>query len=345
MRFSDLVTRNGECFESEYQREKAAPKRSGALHLFKIMDRLHGRGERVVQLYCAERFKQLAKDSHGNIEFRVGPNVIRRAIDAGEFSFEAPYDEHRFKEIKLQKSDFEDQPKATDPELMQFILHKAYLVGYKLNPHVGLYAANFEDSLDLAYLGVGHSDVRRIVWRLRELGLLSGKGKNADDPHVTGKLVNLYESQHGARLLNEYVFPKGTQFDAYKAVRQILQSAQRDILIVDNYLSDDILDTIAVLPTKVKARLLTSKVEPDFIVAINRFRSQYSQHHVEARKQKAEIHDRVIAIDGTHLYSLGHSIKGIGAKLSLINKLEDINAIKKLRDTLEQVWLSASVIA
>jgi hypothetical protein len=336
------VTRNGDCIEVDYNRMQPDVHRDGVLHLFKIMDAAHNRGERLLQIYCPDELRQAVNTCDYKVERRVGFNVIRRAFDSGELSFNAPYDKHLYKELKLQESDFENQAKATDPEIMQFILHKAYWLGYKLNPNIAIYPLDVEDSLDFDYLGVDRSDIQRIVWRLTGQKLFGGKHNSLDRPRVTEKLVSLYESSHGTKLHHEYVFPKGTQWEAYKAVRQILQSAKHGVFIVDNYMSDDILDTLASLPAKIKIRLLTSKVEPDFNVAVNRFRSQYPQLQLEVRRQKTEIHDRAIAVDGKEWYALGHSIRNIGAKLSLINKLEDSNAIQKLQTTLEQVWSSAT---
>ena len=138
--------------------------------------------------------------------------------------------------------------------------------------------------------------------------------------------------------------PRGTQWDAFKAIRQILQSAKREIFLVDNYMSDDVLDMVAALSPKIKVRLLTSKVDADFKVAVSRFRGQYALHQLEVRRHSAEIHDRAISVDNAQWYALGHSLKGFGGKLSLINKLEDVNAIQTLRNTLEKIWSAAALI-
>lgn len=340
----ERVTRNGECISIDYERIESDGHRPGTLYLFKVKDAAHNRGERLIQLYASQKFGLSPDAFEFKIQYDIGINAIRRAIDSGQFSFDMPYDKHQYKELKLQNLDFSDQPKAVAPEIMQFLLHKAYWLGYKLNPNIHIYPVIADDSVDLEYLGIESSDMSRIVWRLTGRGLFDKKDKNLNRPRVTEKLVSLYESGHSLKLPEEFVFPKGTQLEAYRAIRQILQSAQREVFVVDNYLADDILDTVASLPVTLKVRLLTSKVEPDFKVAVNRFREQYPQHQLEVRKQKAEIHDRVIAIDGTQIYALGQSVRNIGAKLSFINKLEDSNAIQRVRNTLEQVWSKATLV-
>jgi hypothetical protein len=49
-------------------------------------------------------------------------------------------------------------------------------------------------------------------------------------------------------------------------------------------MNDDVLDVIAALSPKIKARLLTSKVDADFKVAVTRFRNQYTLHQLEVRR-------------------------------------------------------------
>ena len=83
-----------------------------------------------------------------------------------------------------KKSDFEPGAKVTDPELMQYIMHKAYWLGYKLNPHVGLYTPQFEDPADYDYLGIEHSDIKRVVWLLTQRRLLGGKGQHREGPRT-----------------------------------------------------------------------------------------------------------------------------------------------------------------
>jgi hypothetical protein len=57
------------------------------------------------------------------------------------------------------------------------------------------------------------------------------------------------------------------------------------------------------------------------------------------RVHNADIHDRAIVIDRQHC--LGASIKGMGAKLSVLNKLDDPNARNVLLQALEDVWKTA----
>jgi len=141
-------------------------------------------------------------------------------------------------------------------------------------------------------------------------------------------------------LPNEKVFPKGSQYEAFKQVTSILGSATHEILIADNYMNDEVLDMLLAVPAKPNIKLLTFRPAPDFKVAVKRFQGQY-QRPVEAKTHDADIHDRAIVVDGTHVYALGGSIKDMGAKLTFLNKVEDATNIDKLRKELQRIWASA----
>ena len=92
----------------------------------------------------------------------------------------------------------------------------------------------------------------------------------------------MYESRQSTVIRNEQVFPKGTQFEAYKAVTNILRTATKEILVVDNYLGISLLEMIEAIPSKPAARLLTFKPSPDFKAAVTAFKKQHGQS-VEVR--------------------------------------------------------------
>ncbi len=60
------------------------------------------------------------------------------------------------------------------------------------------------------------------------------------------------------------------------------------------------------------------------------------------RVHRAEIHDRTIVIDDSEFYMVGTSIKDIGSKLSLVNRLHEPSVIAKLRTALDSAWSAAA---
>ena len=199
---------------------------------------------------------------------------------------------------------------------------------------------NFESETDLEYLGVSAQDVKRNQWVLEQEGLLEqSKIPGAGRPTI--QLVKMYESPESTVIRNEQVFPKGTQYEAFKAVSSILRTAKREILVADNYLGSSLLEMIEAIPSKPTIRLLTFKPSADFKAAVTAFKKQYGPS-VEVRLHHKEVHDRAMIVDDRDFYTLGASIKDLGNNLSLLHKVEDLANISRVRVEFQTIWGSAN---
>jgi hypothetical protein len=330
-----LVTLGGEYLEFQFERQETAPDRDGVFYLFKLTDLAKDRGDRLLSVYRGGPKEFYGTDYDARVH-NVCLNVLRRAVDSGLVSFDVPYEKHKYQELALSAADFRARTAVGDPELRQYFVHKAYWLGYREGLVGTKFLIKFDEELDLDYLGVKAEDVRRGVWLLRERGLLDEK-RFPGVSLPTAKLVEIYEAKQSTTLPSETVFPKGTQYEAFKKVSAILRSATREIVIADNYMNDEVLDMLLAIPSQPNIRLLTFKPAPDFKVAVKRFQAQY-QRVVEARTHSAEIHDRAIVVDDTQFYALGGSIKDMGTKLTFLNKVEDATNISKLRAELDRIW-------
>ena len=103
-----LVTKGGECFDAAFRRKQVLPDRDGVLYLFHLNDCRNGRGMRLVSLFRSGPAKLGIQDYESRIE-NVHLNTLRRAFDLGTLTFESDYDEHRYKELRLDTSDFDIQ--------------------------------------------------------------------------------------------------------------------------------------------------------------------------------------------------------------------------------------------
>jgi hypothetical protein len=334
-----LVTRLGECFEVSPQGVDRAGNRDGVMHYFHLTDLVRGRGLRKVSVYRGgprDFYASSVAEFDRRIEM-VLLNTIRRRFDSDELTFDVPDDPTYYKEISVTPEDFQPQPPVTDEEVRQLIMHEAYWLSYR---HGNRYPVQFDSETDLEYLGVEAQDIRRNQWVLEQDGLLE-QSKIPGLGRPKAQLVKMYESRQSTALRNEQVFPKGTQYDAFKAVTNILRTASKEILIVDNYLGSSLLEMIDAIPSKPAVRLLTYKPSPDFKAAVMAFKKQYGLP-VEVRLHQREVHDRAIVVDDRDFFALGASIKDLGDKLSLLNKVEDPANITRLRAEFQTIWASAT---
>jgi predicted nucleotide-binding protein len=199
-----VVTLSGECFQLVFEREETAQEHSGAYYLFKLDDLAKKRGERLVMLFRGGPKTGYDENYDSRLDV-VLLNVIRRALDSGAFSFDAPFDEARYKELLLKKSDFQLQPPANDEQAQQFIINQAYWLGCRFNENFQRHVVRFDLPQDLEYLGVTATDIRRNIWRFAQQGLLD---KTNDAPGIglpTDKLVTEYESRRKAEYESEKV--------------------------------------------------------------------------------------------------------------------------------------------
>jgi hypothetical protein len=332
-----LVTLGGECLAVSFQGKQAAADRDGVFYLFHVTDMAEKRGKRLVSV-CRFGPKSFYPPDYDARLAETRLNVIRRAFDLGKLAFDGSNDDHHYQELWLEAADFAKQEAVTDETLREFILHKSYWAGFRYSEDTHRHFVSFEEVVDLDYLGIGREEMRRNVWFLGQQGFLD-KTEMPGLARPTAKVVEFYEARRKAPP-TEKVFPEGTQYEAFKAISGIFRSAKEEILIADNYLSDEVLDMLIALPLKPALRLLTHKPKADFRVAVRRFTLEYGRP-VKARIHSAEIHDRAIAIDGREFYVLGGSIKDAGNKLTLINRLQESAACKTLQATLEGSWNSA----
>lgn len=334
-----LVTRFGECFEVSPQGKDRAGNRDGVLHYFHLTDLVRGRGLRKVSVYRGGP-RDFYATSVAEFDRRIDMvllNTIRRRFDSGELTFEVPEGATYYKEVLVTPEDFQQQLPASDEEIRQLILHEAYWLSYKYGNR---YPVQFDSETDLEYQGVGVQDIRRNQWVLEQDSLLEqSKIPGLARPKVG--LVKMYESRQSTVLRTEQVFPKGTQYEAFKAVTNILRTATKEILVVDNYLGSSLLDMIEAIPSKPAVRLLTFKPPVDFKIAVAAFKKQYGQS-LEVKMHQKEVHDRTIVIDDRDFFALGASIKDLGDKLSLLNKVEDPANVARLRAEFQTIWGSAT---
>jgi hypothetical protein len=139
-------------------------------------------------------------------------------------------------------------------------------------------------------------------------------------------------------------FGPGAVYDFFKALRDLLASAEQSIFIVDPYLDEQIFDTyLAGVASQVEVRLLTYKVNASFSPAVEKFAKQ-NKMAVEARCSD-KIHDRVLFLDGRSCWVLGQSIKDAAkAKPTYLAPLDENTTVLK-KTTYEQIWTVATPLA
>ena len=119
----------------------------------------------------------------------------------------------------------------------------------------------------------------------------------------------------------EGVFFDGQVWDAYELLSQLIKSAQKRIVLIDNYIDDSVLTLLDKRTPGVSAMIYTMQISKQLSLDIAKHDAQYTPIPVKVLKKA---HDRFLIIDDD-VYHVGASIKDLGKKWTAIMKMESID--------------------
>ena len=115
----------------------------------------------------------------------------------------------------------------------------------------------------------------------------------------------------------EGVFYNGQIFDAYSFASDLIKTAKKSIVLIDNYIDESVLLMLAKRDADVSAKIITKSISATLKLDLDRHGQQYPPIEVE---QSSVYHDRFLIIDDK-VYHLGASMKDLGKKLFAFSKL------------------------
>ena len=124
----------------------------------------------------------------------------------------------------------------------------------------------------------------------------------------------------------EGVFFQGQIFDAYAKFESFIQSAEREIILIDNYIDLSVLERFSKKRKNVKVTIYTDPKTKLSEQDIQKFNEQYPQLTL---KHSSKIHDRFLIIDNKILYHIGASLKDLGKQCFAFEVL-DSTRIKEI---------------
>ena len=141
----------------------------------------------------------------------------------------------------------------------------------------------------------------------------------------------VFDKLQEKQIEKQQIFFDGQIYDAYSLIIEIIKKEENKITIIDNYIDDSILQMLSKKQDNVNVILLTSNKSNIQNIDIQKFNKQYPTiklAHTHA------FHDRFIIIDEKELYHLGASIKDLGKKCFAINKIENQEIIKVMKNVI-----------
>lgn len=131
------------------------------------------------------------------------------------------------------------------------------------------------------------------------------------------KISNLLQSN--SIQIKEGVFFEGQVFDAHKFVSDLIRNAKNSIILIDNYIDDNVLSLFIKRKSNVKLIIYTKSISKQLNLDLNKYNSQYEPIQI---MELTNCHDRFLIIDNKEIYHFGASLKDLGKKLFAFSKLE-----------------------
>ena len=115
----------------------------------------------------------------------------------------------------------------------------------------------------------------------------------------------------------EGIFYDDQIFDAYAFVSGLIKSADKSIVLIDNYIDESVLLLLSKRDKGVKATIYTEKISPRMQLDLQKHNAQYPPVTV---KTFTRSHDRFLIIDNT-VYHFGASLKDLGRRWFAFSKM------------------------
>ena len=177
-------------------------------------------------------------------------------------------------------------------------------VGYRVNSRNATLFRRWASSVLKEYLLKGYS----INQRLSELEKTVALHSEKIDFFVRTSLPPV-----------EGIFFDGQIFDAYKFATDLIKTARKSLLLIDNYVDESVLLMLSKRNPGVTATVFTQKITPQLQLDLDKYNDQYPPINIRTYRNS---HDRFLIVDDKDVYHIGASLKDLGKKLFAFSKLE-----------------------
>lgn len=116
----------------------------------------------------------------------------------------------------------------------------------------------------------------------------------------------------------EGIFYDGQIFDAYKFATDLIKSARKSLILIDNYVDESVLLMLSKRNPGVSATIYTQKITPQLQLDLDKHNDQYPPINIKTYRNG---HDRFLIIDDGEVYHIGASLKDLGKKMFAFSKL------------------------
>lgn len=240
---------------------------------------------------------------------------IRNIYDQGELEQQATV--RNFRTVRKEGN------RMVNRTLTYYNLDAIISVGFRVNTKRGIMFRQWANRTLKEYLLRGYAFHQQMIAMQRQIDVRleeQNERLSAVENHLHEHDQKFDMIVKTPELPNEGVFFDGQIFDAFKLVMQLIKSAEHRIILIDNYINEEILTMFDQRANGVIASIYTARIDSAMQLAIQRHDAQYDPIPVNVFRMS---HDRWLIID-EKVYHFGASLKDLGKKWFGVSLYQDI---------------------
>ncbi len=113
------------------------------------------------------------------------------------------------------------------------------------------------------------------------------------------------------------IFYDGQIFDSYSFINDLLKLAQKEVILIDNYIDDTVFTLFSKYPN-LNFIIYTKNISKQLKLDFEKYQKQYKNITLKTFK---DCHDRFLILDKKEIYHLGASLKDLGKKWFAFSKM------------------------
>lgn len=197
-------------------------------------------------------------------------------------------------------------------DVLHYNLDVVLSVGYRVNSKKATKFRQWSNRVlkDYIYNGYTINSDKITNDRFRELehdvDILKQKVKNIDSLVVSNQII-----------IKQGIFYDGKTYDAYVFVNDLLKSAKKEVVIIDNYIDETVL-TLLSKYKNINFTIITKSISKQLKLDVDKYNSQYSNLKI---KISNDFHDRFLIVDMSKAYHIGASLKDLGKKVFAFSEI------------------------
>lgn len=199
----------------------------------------------------------------------------------------------------------------SDKPVKYFSLDVIISVGYRVKSIRGTQFRQWANRVLKDYLLKGYS----VNQRLNDMGKELAEIKDTLYEH--SKKIDFFVRTSLPPV--EGIFFDGQIFDAYKFATDLIKTARKSLLLIDNYVDESVLLMLSKRNPGVSANIYTQKITAQLQLDLDKHNDQYPPINIRTYRNS---HDRFLIVDDKEVYHIGASLKDLGKKMFAFSKLD-----------------------